>query len=140
MGALFCADGCFIQCLEGSPAAIDAMLAILRRDPRHRDLKVLHRVPITQRSFADCSMKYVPSAVAVRNLLKKHAMVTFDPCRFSQAAMDEMLELLIGKSDASESADQHPRNAGRALGWKRGWLPLAGALLCALAAYLVWRG
>lgn len=58
-GVLLFSDGRFIQILEGSPAALDGLLDILRRDLRHRNLDVLSRDAIEHRNFPDWSMAYI---------------------------------------------------------------------------------
>lgn len=55
-GALAAHDGRFIQVIEGSPGALDGLLRRLAPDPRHRDIVVLDRRPITARSFEDWTM------------------------------------------------------------------------------------
>ena len=41
----------YVQVVEGSPGSLDRLLRRLANDPRHRDLTVLDRVPITGRMF-----------------------------------------------------------------------------------------
>ena len=43
-------DG-FLQVLEGSPPAVDAVFARVKEDRRHRDVKILDRSPIPTREF-----------------------------------------------------------------------------------------
>lgn len=57
-GALLYADGSFIQAIEGAPEAIDRLMARIDRDPRHRDLTVISRMPIDRRQFAEWSMGF----------------------------------------------------------------------------------
>lgn len=107
VGALYFADGCFFQCLEGPADAVDALYARLHDDPRHRDLEVLGRAVIERMSFAGWSMKFVPNAAAVRALLRRHGMASFDPYRMSPVAIADMVQLLVeGAADgAAEGAD-----------------------------------
>ena len=60
-GVLAFSGSHFLQVLEGDGAALDALLAALRRDPRHDGLRVLGRTPITARRFADWAMALVSS-------------------------------------------------------------------------------
>jgi hypothetical protein len=101
VGALYFADGCFFQCLEGPADAVDALYARLHQDPRHRDLAVLGRSAVERASFAGWSMKFVPNAAAVRAVLDRHGLATFDPYRFAPAALHDMVALLV---DGSEGA------------------------------------
>lgn len=55
-GALGAHDGRFIQVIEGPTAVLDGLLRRLAGDPRHRDIVILDRRPITQRQFTGWSM------------------------------------------------------------------------------------
>ena len=55
-GALAAHDGRFIQVIEGTPGALDALLRRLTPDPRHRDIVILDRRPIAERRFTDWTM------------------------------------------------------------------------------------
>lgn len=59
-GHLQCHGGCFFQILEGPAPALDELLARLRADPRHADLRVLYRESLDRRQFADWSMGFGP--------------------------------------------------------------------------------
>lgn len=53
-------DGnCFLQIIEGSAIALDAILGRMNRDWRHELLNIVDRRTINVRSFADWSMKLV---------------------------------------------------------------------------------
>ena len=99
VGALYFADGCFFQCLEGPAEAVNALYARLHDDPRHRELKVLSRAVVERPSFAGWSMKFVPNASAVRGVMREHGLTTFDPYQFPPAALADMVELLVKGSD-----------------------------------------
>ncbi|WP_426037071.1 BLUF domain-containing protein [Brevundimonas sp. DC300-4] len=55
-GALGAHDGRFIQVIEEPSAVLDGLLRRLAGDPRHRDIVILDRRPITQRQFPGWSM------------------------------------------------------------------------------------
>ncbi|WP_309629182.1 BLUF domain-containing protein [Brevundimonas sp.] len=55
-GTLAAHDGRFIQVVEGTTSALDALLRRLAPDPRHRDIVVLDRRPITERRFTEWTM------------------------------------------------------------------------------------
>lgn len=57
-GILLYSGGNFLQVLEGEGAAVDALMARIERDPRHRNLIVLMRRPITERMFPTWSMGF----------------------------------------------------------------------------------
>ena len=48
-------DG-FLQVLEGSPAAVDAVLIRVRDDRRHREVKILERTGVIEREFGRWAM------------------------------------------------------------------------------------
>jgi Sensors of blue-light using FAD len=58
-GFLLFAEGLFFQCIEGSTAALDGLMADLARDPRHYAITELSRRPITDRAFPNWAMKRV---------------------------------------------------------------------------------
>lgn len=103
VGALYYGDGCFFQCLEGEPVAIDELCARIARDPRHKDMQVLGRESIQARSFSVWAMKYVPNASAVQALMARHGRKQFDPYTFDTALAGAMVELLRQDADADLS-------------------------------------
>jgi len=48
----------FFQILEGAPEDVDALMARIATDPRHRAVTVIIREPIARRSFGDWTMGY----------------------------------------------------------------------------------
>jgi hypothetical protein len=57
-GLLLYAGGSFMQVLEGDETAVDTIFRQILQDPRHRDITVLDRAPIAERSFARWSMGF----------------------------------------------------------------------------------
>lgn len=57
-GMLLYASGSFLQVLEGEAAAVDALFARIRRDPRHGGIYVIERAAIAERSFPSWSMGF----------------------------------------------------------------------------------
>lgn len=55
-GALAAHRDRYIQVVEGPAPALDALLRRLEDDPRHRDVTLLDREPITERLFSRWSM------------------------------------------------------------------------------------
>lgn len=60
-GILLYAEQDFLQVLEGSPDAVEALLARIRRDKRHRGLIVVHDRPAASRDFSEWAMGYRPA-------------------------------------------------------------------------------
>lgn len=57
-------DGSFLQFLEGDPDAVDTLFERIGRDPRHRDVLLMHREPTETRAFSEWAMALVnPSAL-----------------------------------------------------------------------------
>lgn len=61
-GVLMFYDGLFLQVLEGEDGHLDELLADLRQDRRHHEVRILLDESITQRHFPDWSMALVDLA------------------------------------------------------------------------------
>lgn len=57
-GMLLYADGNFLQILEGEEVAIDEIFKRVEKDPRHRNIIVMDRDVIQQRSFEKWNMGF----------------------------------------------------------------------------------
>jgi hypothetical protein len=57
-GMLLYVEGSFFQVLEGDPQSVDEVYAVIQRDPRHKDVSMIIREPITERGFADWTMGF----------------------------------------------------------------------------------
>lgn len=57
-GVLLFRNNCFIQFLEGPPAAIDELMTRIAADDRHSRVRVLLTEPAAERSFADWKMGF----------------------------------------------------------------------------------
>ena len=55
-GALAAHGGGYLQVIEGQPEVLDGLLRRLESDPRHKDIRLIDRMPITQRRFSDWAM------------------------------------------------------------------------------------
>ena len=58
-GALIYTDGVFLQILEGERATVEALMADIRRDPRHTAVDVLREGEIPSAKFSSWKMAYV---------------------------------------------------------------------------------
>ena len=61
-GALYLADGRFLQCLEGADEVIGRLLERIRDDPRHCECQVLDRRSISRRVYDGWAMAWLPWA------------------------------------------------------------------------------
>ncbi len=57
-GHLLYTEEVFVQCIEGSPEAIESLWKSLQRDHRHYDLELLARGPLEIRRFSDWTMAF----------------------------------------------------------------------------------
>lgn len=72
-GALAVCEDRFVQVIEGPPAQIDGLMAILTRDPRHHNIQVLGRWAASHRMFGGWDMASAPTleiSVEKRQLLR----------------------------------------------------------------------
>jgi len=58
-GVLLFADGVFLQVLEGARDDVEDLMASLRRDPRHRDIKVILEEEVETGAFPTWRMAYL---------------------------------------------------------------------------------
>jgi hypothetical protein len=64
-GALIFTHRHFVQYIEGEEVALADLMASIRRDPRHSDVRMLHFGSAASRRFADWSMAYAGPSVFV---------------------------------------------------------------------------
>ena len=69
-GALVFTEKRFAQYLEGPAGSIDPLMKSILKDPRHRNVDVVFRRPITQRHFGTWAMAYAgPSTFVAGHVL-----------------------------------------------------------------------
>lgn len=139
VGALYYGNGFFFQCLEGEEQAVQALYEILKTDPRHRDLKIISKKSISERSFGNWEMKYLPAEEEVQKLLRTLGLTHFDPYQFDEAKTNSMLQLLVrgANLELSEAAQGAAITAARSEAcsctiWKISTALLALALIAEL--------
>ena len=86
----------FLQVLEGGRDAVNATYSRIARDPRHRDVSLLHFEEATERRFAHWTMGQVNLAKANPSLLLKYGeRPVLDPYavpgKVSMALLDELI-------------------------------------------------
>ena len=91
-GALMFTHSNFVQVLEGSQSALDELMSSIRRDRRHRDVRVLEVEAIAARRFASWSMAYVGPAALVEPRLAPLARAV--PPNIDPFATQDMISLL----------------------------------------------
>lgn len=111
-GVLFYGDGYFFQCLEGEAAAVRELMAVIRQDERHTDVKVVADRVIEQRDFGDWSMKYTSVNQAVKRFLDAQGFSAFNPFQFSAEHFGGLLQTLRQVSDLHTGESSGPAAAG----------------------------
>jgi hypothetical protein len=91
-GALISTFYIFAQLLEGPADSIDALMARIIRDDRHRDLKVISETNIDRRKFPCWSMAYSGTA----NYIDRHVEFILDSSNstVSQAEINQLEGLM----------------------------------------------
>lgn len=70
-GFLIFHQGQFLQLVEGEAQALDELLEVLKRDPRHCDLIVHYREPALERCFPNWRMRRLgSSAEGIEDILR----------------------------------------------------------------------
>ncbi len=104
-GALVYGRGVFLQVIEGSRPAISALYGSIQRDPRHKDVELLHFEEIAQRRFGSWTMGLVDvERVNPSVLLKYSERPVLDPYAVSGQASMALMEDLI----ATAAIGAHP--------------------------------
>lgn len=68
-GALVFTERLFAQYLEGSDEALDSLMDRIGRDPRHREVEIVHRAAIPTRRFETWELAYAgPSTFVAGNV------------------------------------------------------------------------
>lgn len=99
VGGLYYGDGCFFQYLEGEEDAVRQLYERIARDDRHRKVTTLVEEPLSERTFKNWSMKYVPLSSDVQKFLDRHDMKSFQPLNFTRPLCEEMIQLIRDSSE-----------------------------------------
>lgn len=91
VGVLYYGNGYFLQCIEGEKPSVDQLYAKLQKDIRHTDLQILSYLSISQVSFYQWRMKYMPIDRTVQALLNRYGMAHFNPYQLSTDAVTALL-------------------------------------------------
>ena len=104
VGGLLFGDGCFLQCLEGSEDAVDALYEKIRADTRHQDVTVLSRRKIEQTSFGAWSMKYAAGEASLRGWMQRQGLNRFDPYAMSASDIEAAVAYMERVADSAGPA------------------------------------
>lgn len=111
-GVLHYGHGYFLQVLEGPENAVRKLYDRIGGDPRHQDVKTLDRRFIDERRFPDWSMKYVPMESDIEAVLRRNRMSSFDPYRFDEGMIEQIIDVLVGNTPSDQKPDQDYRRRG----------------------------
>lgn len=88
----------FLQCLEGSRAAVNKIFNTISADSRHDAMLILAYSEICKRDFGDWDMGYVSESKLKRKLMLKYASTdTFNPFSMQGESALNMLSDLKGE-------------------------------------------
>ncbi|MBS0405340.1 MAG: BLUF domain-containing protein [Proteobacteria bacterium] len=95
-GVLVYGGGVFMQAIEGGRQAVSDLYGTISRDPRHKDVALLHYEEIVERRFGSWTMGLVDvSRVNASVLLKYSERAVLDPYAVSGKVSMALLEELI---------------------------------------------
>ena len=95
-GILCYGGGIFLQAIEGGREAVSELYAHIQKDPRHKDVVLLHYEEITERRFGGWTMGQVNLAkVNTSILLKYQERAELDPYAVSGVVSMALLEELM---------------------------------------------
>jgi hypothetical protein len=96
-GILCFDNGCYLQLLEGAKCAVEMLYAKIAQDPRHKDVKLIFKEPISERSFAHWHMKKVEDIHVTMPLIRMHGHKHFSPFEFAENLFKDLIDFLSQK-------------------------------------------
>jgi hypothetical protein len=72
-GILCYGDGIFLQCIEGGRMQVSELFGSIQKDPRHKDVALLHYEEIAERRFSGWSMGQVNVSKLNQSILLKYS-------------------------------------------------------------------
>ena len=94
-GVLYFNREYFLQCLEGSRAAVNETYHRISKDERHQNLTLLDYTTISEREFSSWTMAFLPDLKEVSPLVKKFSSsASFDPYKMSGPSCMQLLVAL----------------------------------------------
>lgn len=96
-GILCFGNGCYFQVIEGSKNVVELLYAKIEKDPRHKDIKLMFKEPITALSFAEWRMKFVNEINITMPLINLHGHKHFNPFEFAENLCKDLIDFLSQK-------------------------------------------
>ncbi len=109
-GMLLHGNGTFLQVLEGDDHVVDTLIGAIAADPRHIDMKIVRREPVTRRQFADWSMGF--ERVTDESLKGVSGLHDFGLLNFTPEFLsghDDVVETLLERHRAPPLGSTHSR-------------------------------
>ena len=95
-GVLCYGGGIFLQAIEGGRAAVSDLYGHIQKDPRHKDVELLHYEEITERRFGGWTMGQVNLSKINHSILLKYSeKPELDPYAVSGKVSFALLEELM---------------------------------------------
>ncbi len=95
-GILCYGGGIFLQAIEGGRLAVSELYGHIQKDPRHKDVVLLHYEEISERRFGGWTMGHVDTSRVNTNILLKYAeRAELDPYSVSGKVSLALLEELM---------------------------------------------
>ncbi len=92
-GVLLFNSDYFLQCLEGSRAAVNSIYCRICCDQRHHNAQLLAYGEVSERLFSAWSMAYIPWTEATRTMIAQYASGSeFNPYHMSSESVIRLLE------------------------------------------------
>ncbi|HEY7883876.1 MAG TPA: BLUF domain-containing protein [Cellvibrionaceae bacterium] len=137
-GVLYYGDGCFFQCLEGEQQVVLKLVDKLKGDTRHKDFRIVHQAPVTERQFSDWSMKYIPVSDAVKSLLESRGHKRFDPYQFDSDTHNQLLRLFRSLGKSSQEQPGAPSAAATKMPVDALLVSAAAVLVLGMLGFWLW--
>ncbi len=95
-GILWYGGGIFLQAIEGGRTAVSDLYGHIQKDPRHKDVVLLHYEEIAERRFGGWTMGQVDTSRVNTNILLKYSeRAELDPYNVSGKVSLALLEELM---------------------------------------------
>ncbi len=96
-GFLVATQSHFLQLVEGPADRLDVLIAVLQRDPRHRDIRILLREPVRQRDFPSWKMQRFNAASGE----PEHVLATLREKRLRRGVLGAVESFLLAQRKAA---------------------------------------
>ncbi len=91
-GALYYAEGRFIQVLEGDENIVIPLYGTIMQDPRHTEVETVAIRPVTARRFPEWGMGHLPAEFAAQAAREAFRIARTPGAAWGDAALTEILD------------------------------------------------